>query len=505
LPVDEDAVKSGCRIDAFRLSGRQSRAVAPVIKASPELLDRILRGPSRLVHFVGVAGSGMSALAQYRAIGGGRTSGSDRSFDHGGAGAERAQLERLGVILRPQDGSGVAPADLVVTSTAVEDSIPDVVAAAARGIPVAHRAEVLAALVRSRPTIAVTGSSGKSTAVAMVFEALRGCGLDPGVITGGDLRVLQGAGLKGNAWIGRDWLVIEADESDKSLVHYEPEIGVILNVHRDHYEAEEVLQVFDQFRKKVRKQVVLGEDEALASLRDAQSVTFGPSPAATIRVESVVPCPNGVTFRLDGVLVALPIPGAHNAWNAAAALAACRAAGVPLHAAAAALARFRGVARRFEVVGSGAGVEVVDDFAHNPAKVAAALATARERSRRVLAFFQPHGYAPMRFMRAELVRAFAEGLRPNDQLFLPEIFYTGGTATRDLSSRDLCADVAGLGGRAEFLRDRRDLLRILKKAVAPGDCVLVMGARDPSLADFAREVAAVACERRRRFAAASAQ
>ena len=205
--------------------------------------------------------------------------------------------------------------------------------------------------------------------------------------------------------------------------------------------------------------MILGSDPALAPLRDARTVTFGDAPDADLRIEDAIPTPAGSSFRFAGVPVELGIPGAHNVLNAAAALAACRAAGADLARAAAALARFRGVSRRFEIVARRDGVEVVDDFAHNPAKVAAALATARERSSRVLAFFQPHGFAPMRFMRAELTAAFAAGQRPQDRLFLPEIFYTGGTAVRDLSSRDLCADVAALGGRATFLPSRDDLPR----------------------------------------------
>ena len=376
-----------------------------------------------------------------------------------------------------------------MTSTAIEESIADVRAARERGIPIAHRAELLAAIVRSRPTIAVTGSSGKSTAVAMVFEALRGAGLDPGLLTGGDLALLQDQGYKGNAWVGRDWLVIEADESDKSLVHYAPAIGVILNLHRDHYEAAEVLEVFETFRRQVRDVVILGADPALAPLRDARTVTFGGAPEADLRIEDAIPTPAGSSFRFAGVPVELGIPGAHNVLNAAAALAACRAAGADFARAAAALAGFRGVSRRFEIVARRDGVEVVDDFAHNPAKVAAALATASERSRRVLAFFQPHGFAPMRFMRAELTAAFAAGQRPQDRLFLPEIFYTGGTAVRDLSSRDLCADVAALGGRATFLPSRDDFHAVVRETAAPGDCILIMGARDPSLGAFARSVA----------------
>jgi UDP-N-acetylmuramate-alanine ligase len=455
-------------------------------------LDRAVNDPSTLVHFVGIGGTGMSALAQYRAMSGGRASGSDRGFDLAPEAADRAWADCLGIAIVPQDGSGVAGADLVVTSTAVEESIADVHAARSRGIPVAHRSELLAAHVRARPTIAVTGSSGKSTAVAMVFEALRGAGLFPGVLTGGDLALLRSEGLRGNAWVGRDWLVIEADESDKSLVHYEPEVGVVLNLHRDHYEASEVLAVFDEFRRRVKKTVVLGAEPELASLRDGRSLTFGDGPGADLAITDVVPTRSGSNFRLGGMPVVLGVPGLHNVRNAAAALAACRAAGADLPRAAAALARFRGVARRFEIVASRDGIEVVDDFAHNPAKVAAALATARERSRRVLAFFQPHGFAPMRFMRAELVAAFASGQRPQDRLYLPEIFYTGGTAVRDLSSRDLCLDVIALGGRAEFLGTRDAFPAIVRQSAGAGDCILIMGARDPSLGPFARTVAAAA-------------
>jgi UDP-N-acetylmuramate--alanine ligase len=459
-------------------------------EAPPDLLDRIAADSAKLVHFVGIGGTGMSALAQLRAMGGGRASGSDRGFDQDGSDGARGWAERLGIPILPQDGSGVSGADLVVTSTAVEDSVADVRAARERGVPIAHRSELLAALVRSRPTIAVTGSSGKSTAVAMMFEALRGAGLDPGLLTGGDLGMLRDQGLKGNAWVGRGWLVIEADESDKSLVQYEPEIGVVLNLHRDHYEPAEVLGMFQTFRSRVRRTLVLGSDAALVPLRDARTITFGEAPGSDFHIEAIVPTRAGSSFRIGDLAVELGVPGIHNVLNAAAALAACHAAGADLARAAGALARFRGVARRFEIVRRAGDVEVVDDFAHNPAKVAAALATARERSRRVLAFFQPHGFAPMRFMRAELTAAFAAGQRPEDRLFLPEIFYTGGTAVRDLSSRDLCADVSALGGHAAFLESREDLRRIVRDTAAPGDCILIMGARDPSLGDFARSVAA---------------
>src|SRR5690242_12653207 len=170
------------------------------------------RGPGTF-HYAGIGGSGMSALAQFQVMLGGRASGSDRSFDQGGRDSARAQLERLGITLYPQDGSGVrAPGcAALVVSTAVEVTVPDVAAAQELGLPILHRSELLARFVRDHRTIGVSGTSGKSTVVAMAFEALRGAGLDPSVITGGDLEALRAEGLWGNAWRGGERLVIEAD------------------------------------------------------------------------------------------------------------------------------------------------------------------------------------------------------------------------------------------------------------------------------------------------------
>ena len=194
-------------------------------------------------HYAGVGGSGMSALAQFQVQLGGKASGSDRSFDQGGREEARSQLQRLGVQLFPQDGSGVrAPGcAALVVSTAVEETVPDVIAARELGLPILHRSELLAHFVASHRTIAVSGTSGKSTVVAMIFELLRGTGRDPSVITGGDLELLRSEGLWGNAWRGGELLVIEADESDGSLVRYEPAVGVVLNLQKDHKPEPEVL------------------------------------------------------------------------------------------------------------------------------------------------------------------------------------------------------------------------------------------------------------------------
>ncbi len=457
----------------------------------------ILDDRPRRYHFAGVAGSGMSALAQYHAMAGGLASGSDRALDRGERGEIRRALEAFGVTIAPQDGSALRgapvdrPCDGVVVSTAVEDDVPDVAAARRLGVPVLHRSELLAHFVAERRTVAVTGTSGKSTVVAMIFEILRRCGRDPSVVTGGELVALQDEGLLGNAYAGSGRvLVVEADESDGSLARYRPWAGVVLNLKRDHKEPAAIAAMFAEFRSHVRGPFLVGEDPALDPLAGG-AARFGLGEHCAPRAEHVELSPGGSRFTLAGEPFTLPVPGLHNVRNAVAAIAACQALDdLPPSQLAAALARFRGVARRFQIVGEAHGVEVVDDFAHNPDKIAAALTTARARGRRVLAVFQPHGYGPTRFLRDDLVAAFASGLRADDALFMPEIYYAGGTVTRDVSSRDITEAVAARGVPALFAPRRDDLVAPIAAATRAGDVVLVMGARDPSLTDFCRAILA---------------
>ncbi|OGF18017.1 MAG: hypothetical protein A2W00_15170 [Candidatus Eisenbacteria bacterium RBG_16_71_46] len=431
----------------------------------------------------------MSALAQFQVMLGGRASGSDRAFDRGERAEARARLERLGIEVMPQDGSGLAaPCAALVVSTAVEEEVADVAAARARGVPVVHRSELLARFVADFRTVAIAGTSGKSTVVAMVFEILRAAGRRPSVITGGDLLALQREGLWGNAWYGgSDLLVVEADESDGSLVRYEPAVGVVLNLQRDHREMDEVSGMFATFRRRTREAFVAGEEANLAALAAGASV-FGFGPGADVRGEDVGLEPEASRFTVAGVGFGLPVPGRHNVANALAAIAACRALGVEPAEMVEPLARFQGVGRRFQSIGVAREVEVVDDFAHNPAKIAAALATAQRRARRVLAIYQPHGYGPTRFLRDDFVETFSRALRGEDRLWLVEIFYAGGTAQRDFSSADLVAQIAATGVHAEFAPAREWLAERIAAEARPGDLVLVMGARDPSLTTFARRV-----------------
>jgi UDP-N-acetylmuramate--alanine ligase len=441
-------------------------------------------------HYAGVGGSGMSALAQFQAMLGGHASGSDRGFDNGERAEARAQLERLHVQVWPQDGSGLAgDCGALVVSTAVEDTVPDVAAAKARALPIVHRSEMLAYWVSEFRSVAVSGTSGKSTTTAMVFEILRGAGRDPSVITGGDLVALQEKGYWGNAWAGKGPLVVEADESDGSLVRYQPAVSVCLNLTRDHKSEDEVAAMFRVLKRRTRQAFVCGEEGIPDDLLEG-ALRFGFGERADVRGTHLELAPASASFRVDGVAFTLPVPGAHNVENALGAIAACRALGVELGEMPPGLATFRGVARRFQSLGTARGVEVVDDFGHNPAKIAASLATARLRAKRVLAVYQPHGYGPTRFLREGFVDTFATRTAPGDKVWLLEIFYAGGTATRDFSAADLVRDIVARGRDAEFAPSREWLVRRIAEVAEPGDLVLVMGARDPSLTTFAREVLA---------------
>ena len=440
-------------------------------------------------HYAGLGGSGMSAIAQFQAMTGGRVSGSDRAFDHGERADVRAQFEALGIGVFPQDGSGVGDdCAALVVSTAVEEQVPDFAAAKAQNVPVVHRSEMLAQFVARFRSIAVTGTSGKSTVTGMTFEILRGAGRDPSVITGGDLPVLQAEGLIGNACAGQsDLLVVEADESDGSLVRYTPAVGVILNLQRDHKEMDEVAAMFATLRARARETLVVGDDENLDQFAGG-ALRFGLSARAAVRGQDIVPGPYSSAFRVEDVKFEVPVPGLHNVMNALAAIAAARAVDVPLAEMAEPLSRFSGIGRRFQTVGCKSGIEVVDDFAHNAEKIAAAIRTAKLRGTRVLAIYQPHGYGPTRFLWQDFVRTFTGELSPDDRLWMLEVFYAGGTATRDFSAADIVDEIKAHGTDAAFAPSRDWLIERLAENAKEGDVILVMGARDPSLTAFAREI-----------------
>lgn len=450
--------------------------------------------------FVGVAGSGMSAIAQYLAGKGFCVSGSDRQFSDSRGNEIREKLEAAGIKTFPQDGSGVLQGlSAVVVSTAIEESNPDLKRALELGIPRLHRSEMLSKISESVKTICVSGTSGKSTVTGMVWHILNEAGYSPSLLSGAALVTLERQGKIGNAFSGNgEWLVAEADESDGSLVRYSPEIGVILNIGKDHKEIDELQRIFSEFSHNVTakgKTLIVNEADALA---DAFSVNhlndFGLEARAGVQGMDFSSVGYSISFRVRhrGELLQfkVPLPGFHNMMNALAAIAVAVQEGVPLRQCAKALESFEGIHRRHQILGTFNGVTVVDDFAHNPAKIFASIQAAQSfTSGRVIAYFQPHGFGPTRFLRNDLVKAISEALRPDDCIFFSEIFYAGGTVTKDISSGDLADDLVRKNADARFFADRKECGREMVKTAHPGDTILVMGARDPSLSDFAGEIA----------------
>ncbi|NLO92347.1 MAG: UDP-N-acetylmuramate--alanine ligase [Elusimicrobia bacterium] len=447
---------------------------------------------AKKIHFVGIAGNGMSALAQIHAMSGDIVSGSDRLLDKGFTALPLWPVfKKLNIKLHRQDGSGVTPElNLVVLSSAIEDGNRDWDKAKDLKLPIAHRSELLARHISQYHTVAVSGTCGKSTTAAMIFEILEKAGRSPSIINGAALLSLQERGYAGNIYRGTsNLLVIEADESDGSLTNYHPAIGVFLNLSKDHKELPVLEGYFRQFRANCKKFLVNADEANLAEFRAGGEATFGVA-HGSCRAENVELGPSSSSFTVDKVHFTLPHCGMHNVQNAIAAIAACRELDVPLKDCAEGLAGFRGVARRFASMGRVNDIEVIDDFAHNPAKIAAALAAAQLRGKRVLAFYQPHGYAPVKLLMKELVASFSSALRENDMLWMPDIYYIGGTADKTVSSKQLVDAIAANGRKAAYLPSRDDILPRIVETARPGDVIMVMGARDPSITDYARAMLA---------------
>lgn len=460
---------------------------------------------SQSFFFVGVAGVGMSALAQYLAGKQYNVSGSDRQFAQMPAPRVLTQLQESGVHCYPQDGSGVQPGlSAVVVSTAIESGNPDVDKAQQLGIPVMHRSELLALITSSCDTIAVSGTSGKSSVTGMIWHIMNTAGMAPSLLSGAGLTELEAQGKIGNAVAGSGkWLIAEADESDGTLVRYSPRIGLILNLDKDHKEISELQDVFNTFAEniaKVQGTLIVNDAHPLArTFSTSQRNDFGYEGSCLVQGIDFRPVGTGILFRArhqgELVKVELPLPGRHNMENALAAIAACLKAGVPLRTCAEALASWKGIHRRHQIMGTHAGITLVDDFAHNPAKIAASIHSCQDfTTGRVLAWFQPHGFGPTRFLRHDLVQEIAKAMRSatelhgNDQMWFSRIYYAGGTAVQDICASDLADDLLERHTEAHYIADRDACADALIETAQSSDTILLMGARDPSLADFAKSV-----------------
>jgi UDP-N-acetylmuramate--alanine ligase len=450
--------------------------------------------------FCGIGGSGMLPLALIVKSHGAAVSGSDRALDQGRLAEKFDYLAKAGIALFPQDGSGIAdPNTIVVTSAAVEETVPDVQTARRVGAALKLRAELLSELFNQAPSaVGVAGTSGKSTTTAMIAWILHEAGLDPTVMNGAVMNNFAGADAPfASALVGHgDLFVSEVDESDGSIARYHPRIAVLNNIALDHKSMDELRALFRAFVGRAEIAVLnLDNDETAslaAELPAQRRLTYSlADPKADLLADTIEPQRDGIAFRVSErnggapVAVRLRVPGRHNVSNALAALGAARAAGVALVEAAEALGTFKGVRRRLEVVGEAKGVTVIDDFAHNPDKIAATLATLHDFPGRLLVLFQPHGFGPLKLMKDEFIACFARDLAPDDILVMPEPVYYGGTTDRSVSSGDIVKGVAACGRHAHVFADRAACGVHLLEWARPGDRIVVMGARDDTLSGFA--------------------
>ena len=447
------------------------------------------------VFFIGVAGVGMSAIAQYLAGIQKNVSGSDRYFKNGEYNETKEKLEAEGIKCFLQNGDGItATTDLVVVSTAIEDTVAEVIKAKQLNIPILKRSEVLSLIAKSKKTIAVGGTSGKSTTSAMLFDILQYANLQPGIISGAGLTSIIKEGKIGNAKVGPgEWLVIEADESDGSIAQYHPEVGLLLNVDKDHQEIDELMQIFGTFKNNTEELFIVNQSNVLAK-QLSQNIKHDFSAdensgagyiAANFKQEGF-----SIQFSIHNIQFSINAIGRHNMENALAATAVANQLGVDLKTCAVALQHYEGIYRRNQILGNKNGVWVIDDYAHNPVKCAAAIAACQPLANKVVAWFQPHGYGPTKFLRNDFVKELAAVLRPQDEIWMSEIFYAGGTAVKDISANDLINDIKALGKNAFFVEDRDDLLKTVRPHLTGNSILLLMGARDPGLEKFAKKILA---------------
>jgi len=452
--------------------------------------------------FCGIGGSGMLPLANIVRDAGATVAGSDRALDQGRLGAKFEWLQSLGIDLFAQDGGGLVSGDqILIASAAIEDSVPDVAKANALGCARMTRAELLADLFNAAPrSVAIGGTSGKSTVTGMIGWILTDAGLDPTIMNGAVMKNLVADDAPfASARVGQgNVFVSEVDESDGSIALFTPEVAVLNNVSLDHKSLEELRQLFGDFAKKAKATVWNADDAETAALIKplalAGAISFGFTAQADFRATDIVDLPLGSRFTLQAMgeirPVALIVPGRHNIANALAAIAAATALGVTVAQAVRGIERFNGLARRFDIVGTANDITVIDDFGHNPDKIAATLATLKAFPGRIIAFFQPHGYGPIRVMGAELAGVFADMLSEDDHLILCDPVYFGGTVDKSIGSQSITDAVAKAGRNAEYIPTREDCGNRIVDLAQPGDRIVIMGARDDTLSVFAADILA---------------
>lgn len=445
--------------------------------------------------FCGISGSGMSALAQILKHQGHEVRGSDRSFDQGKDQANKQALENLGIKIYPQDGSAITnDLEALYISTAVEETIPDVKTALSKNIPIKKRSDLLAEIFHNYThNIAVGGTSGKTTVTAMIGYLLDKLGQKPCMIDGGLLlNYANTPGIPNIIYNRGDICVIEADESDGSIEKYHPYIAVINNISIDHKPIPELQKLFQDFAERATQGVVVNADcEACKEIKHPhkKTLTFSiETNKADFWAYNIEALPYGVKYSMDGKSFTLNLIGRFNVSNALAAIAACSLLGIDKFDAAKALESFLGTHRRLEVIGTKNQITVIDDFAHNPDKVKASLSALKSYPGRLIMMFQPHGFSPMRMMGRQIIDEFCTLMDENDILLMPEIYFAGGTVTRDISSADLINRAKERGKQAHFFSNREGAKDFILNHARPGDRIVIMGARDNSLPGYCQTI-----------------
>ena len=288
----------------------------------------------------------------------------------------------------------------------------------------------------------------------MLYQILLDARYEPSIISGAGLASIIKEGKIGNAAVGKgEWLIIEADESDGSVVQYEPEIGLLLNIDKDHQEIDELLELFTVFKNNTQGLFIVNQSNILAKKLSANSENdFGfENRNAGYSAQNFQQDGLSLTFELLNQKFQMTSLGRHSVENAAAAIAVAHQIGIGLETCAASLSKYDGIYRRHQILGQKNGVWVIDDYAHNPAKCAASIKACQPLAEKVIAWFQPHGYGPTRFLRHDFVEEISNALRPQDEIWMSEIFYAGGTAVKDISANDLIVDIKAKGKNAHFV------------------------------------------------------
>jgi UDP-N-acetylmuramate--alanine ligase len=440
------------------------------------------------IFFSGIGGSGVSAIASFAADRGHAVAGSDRLFDRNPEHPICYILKAKGIAILPQDGTGIESSlDLAVFSTAVEDDQPEMRRAREMGITMKSRPEYLSELVAEFNTVAVAGTSGKSTTAGMLAFLLKRLGMEPNFIGGGRVKQFRDRSNLGNALAGKSAvLVAEACESDGSIVHYHPLHSIIGNLDLDHNSIEQTAGMFGTLAENTKEIVIINRDDA--NLRRCH---FGKPTGFSIDADSEYKAkieehqPFGTSFILRGVPFRLSLPGRYNLYNALSCIALLAEMGISLRDIAGILPDFSGIERRFDICLNDGTHLVVDDYAHNPHKISSLMETMMGIRNKVCYVFQPHGFGPTRLMKRGYIETFIQNLRREDHLLLLPIYYAGGTSIKDISSEELSVEVRRAGKSAEVMQERAFLFQRLNEWAN----YVVFGARDESLADFAREIA----------------